>query len=792
MHLPEYVEIQQFIPTKLLFVFWYNEFIYRITERSIFMQHIKQLFAHEAVRLPLECLAAFSAGYLLSVGTICGIVSPLAAALAGICTPLYAFFILCGSLLAYIVQGAPSEMTFLLACLVSVSCMRILFYEARRPHVLAILTVISCSAAGVVNDLVFSAQGGLMPLYLLAAMLIGLAAFFLSDAWNAYAANRRILLDTGKSFTFSIVYLLAIAALCGLDLPFCNPGRIAGIFITLLAARQFRQGGGTLLGALSACAAVLCNVKLGMPLLFLPVTAMLAGFLSHLPNAIFIPVFFLMQTLGSIVFDSSMELVKVLLELVISCFLYALCSRAPLYRILMFHSEKPVNGQCVMQREQFLSHSIGDLREEAAEIMQRLRPEKNVDAVAHAKERLCTGCKNENYCWQDRRDMTEDAFRQLLHFPAANPGPEAMAGCVRRGTMAECFRECGRNIALEKSRCVHLSQSRNVMLEYFHLMEEMTTDSARQREVQLCVQETEGLQEILRHCKCEFRSCFVHRLKSGRYAAEIYTSSPLAAEGAVLPLLQELLHVEMCAGVTHRNADAMRYCFYQKPPYSLEFSIRSIHAPGYSRCGDTADAFTDAEGNQYLLLSDGMGSGASASLVSKLAVRAFTRLVCSGMPCATAIRFVNAMLLSETSNEDFATLDVLFLNADSGELQLYKSGASSTLFLHGGQVMKISSPSFPIGIVPQAEPFRKTLSSFAGDRIVMLSDGIHEAEFPFVKELLLRCVPLGEMITQICEKAGIFHAGKADDDITVIAARVLCESQNPSAIPQDSLQAAAS
>ena len=106
--------------------------------------------------------------------------------------------------------------------------------------------------------------------------------------------------------------------------------------------------------------------------------------------------------------------------------------------------------------------------------------------------------------------------------------------------------------------------------------------------------------------------------------------------------------------------------------------------------------------------------------------------------------------------------------------------------------MKISSPSFPIGIVPQAEPFRKTLSSFAGDRIVMLSDGIHEAEFPFVKELLLRCVPLGEMITQICEKAGIFHAGKADDDITVIAARVLCESQNPSAIPQDSLQAAAS
>lgn len=754
------------------------------------MQNIKKLFVHEAVRLPLECLAAFSGGYLLSVGMICGVVSPLAAALAGICSPLYAFCILLGSLLAFVVQGAPPEMTFLLACLVSVTCMRILFYEARRPHVLAILTVVSCSAAGVVNDLVFSTEGGMMPLYLLAAMLIGLASFFLANAWNAYATNRRILLDAGKSFTFAITYLLAISALCGLDLQFCNPGRVTGIFVTLLAARQFRHSGGTLLGALTACAAVLCSVKLGMPLLFLPVTAMLAGFLCHLPNAIYIPVFFLMQMFSSAVLDSSTELPKVLLELVAACCLYALCSHAPLYRILTFHSEKTVNGQCIMHREQFLSNSIGDLREEASEIMQRLRPEKNMDSVQIARERLCTGCKNETYCWEQRKEITEDAFRELLHFPAANPGPEAMAGCVRRGTMTECFRECSRNIALEQSRCVHLSQSRSVMLEYFHLMEEMTTDSARQRDVQLCVQETEGLQEILRRYKCEFRSCFVHRLKSGRYAAEIYTASPLAAEGALLPFLQDLLHVEMCAAATHKNAEGMRYCFYQKPPYSLQYSIRSVRAPGYSRCGDTADAFTDASGNQYLLLSDGMGSGCAASLVSKLAVRAFIRLVCSGMPSETAIRFVNAMLLSETSNEDFATLDVLRLNADSGELQLYKSGASSTLFMHNNQVMKISSPSFPIGIVPQAEPFRKTLSAFAGDRIVMLSDGIHEAQFPFVKELLLRSMPLGEIITQICDKAGIFHAGKADDDITVIAAMVMCEPQNLVSQQQETVHAA--
>lgn len=738
------------------------------------MRNIKKFMAYEAVRLPLGCIAALGGGYLLSVGTICGTASPLAAALAGICSPVYAFCILLGSLLAYVVQGASSEMRFLLTCLVSLSCMRILFYEARRPHVLAILTTISCSIAGIVSDLVFDSEDGRMPLYILVSLLIGTAAFFLADAWNAFRKCGKIVLDAGKSFTFAITYLLGITALCGLDLYFCNAGRVAGIFITMLAARQFRHSGGTLLGALTACGTVLCSVKLGMPLLFLPVTAMLAGFLSKLPNALFIPVYFLMQTLSSAVLDSSAEFAKVLVELLLSCCLYALFSKAPLYRILTYHTEKPANGQCIAHREQFLSQSISGLREEAAAVMQHLHLTKPVDAVQLARERLCAGCKNEDFCWSQRGEKTEEAFRQLLHNPSANPGPEAMAGCVRRGKILECFRECGQHAALEQSRCVHLSQSRSVMLEYFRLMEEMTTDSARQRELQPCMQETNGLQEILRLCKCEFQSCFVHRLKSGRYAAEIYTRTALAADGSVQALLSELLHVEMCSIPPQENGGGMRYCFYQRPAYCLEYAVRSIHAPGYARCGDTADAFTDAHGNQYLILSDGMGSGSSASLVSKIAVRAFVRLVSSGMPPETAIRLANTMLLSETNTEGFATLDVLRLNADNGELQMYKSGASSTLFLHHGQVMKISAPSFPIGIVPQAEPFRKTVSAFAEDKIIMLSDGIHEAEFPFMKELLLRNMPLTEVITQICEKAGIFHAGKAEDDITVIAARIRC------------------
>ncbi len=117
------------------------------------MRNAKKLLKYEAVRLPLGCIAALGGGYLLSVGTVCGIASPLAAALAGVCAPLYAFCILFGSLLAYTLEGAPTGMAYLLMCLAVIACVRIVFYEVRRPHMLAIHTAVSCTAAGLVTDL---------------------------------------------------------------------------------------------------------------------------------------------------------------------------------------------------------------------------------------------------------------------------------------------------------------------------------------------------------------------------------------------------------------------------------------------------------------------------------------------------------------------------------------------------------------------------------------------------------------------------------------------------------------
>ncbi len=736
------------------------------------MKWLQTIWQRDVVRVPLCCAAAAGGGFLLSIGTVSGVASPLAAAVAGVCPPLYAFAILLGGLVAYTATDMPEGMQFLLICLVAVTCLRILFRDRFRPHGMAIMTAFGCAVGGFTSDLIFH-SGGMLPLYLLAALMTGVAAFFLADAAETLREQRRIAMKPAKSFTFATCYLLMVTALCGVDLSFCNVGRALGTALTLLCARQLRQHGGTLCGALTACGITLCSVKLGMPMLFLPVTAMLMGFLSKLPNALFIPVFFLIQALSSAVLDSSMGLAKVLIELVISCTVYGLCGHVELERFII--TEVPSERGGIIRQERFLSETLHELHEETAAVMRRLTIPEPEDATLRIRCKVCVSCQNHDTCWKQQAEQMHQAFRQLLHTPQRMPS--VLQSCIRRTSLMETASVCAMNNALSQMQRVHMLQNRSITLEYLLLLENMACDAAKRRSESECIAETNVLRQILQRCACAEAACYVRRLRSGRYTAEIYTQQEEFPLNSVMELLSAKLGIGF-GSMLIRQDTGSRICLYQEPPYSLEYEICSVNAPDHVRCGDQADAFTDGKGNQYLVLSDGMGSGSTASLASRIAVRTLRRMICSEMPPETAIRLVNTLLLSETNTENFATLDVLILDADSGELTLYKSGAAATLFCRRGQVQRVASQSFPVGIVPDAMPSRQHLTAYSQDCIVMLSDGIGEAEYPYISQLLRQGISLTDLTRAVCEKAGVFLGGTARDDMTVIAARIC--SQIPS------------
>ena len=730
---------------------------------------IKKLIKTEWVQVPVCCMLAVGGGYLLSVGTVSGIVSPLAAAVSGICSPLYIFCILLGSLLSYCVQGAPEEMQFLLTCLTAVLCIRIFFYDNYKPWISGILTAVTCIGAGMILDFFLQDRSGKLPLYILESFMTGTAAFFLSDAVQNLKENQKIRLSTGKSFTYAICYLLLITALCGIDFEFCNLGRIAGMTVTLLAARQFRQSAGTLCGALTACGVVLCSVSLGMPLLFLPVTAMLAGFLSQIPNAFYIPVFFIMQICSSAVLDSSIGIVRILSELVISCTLYAIFCRTEFRKFISVPAAAPAGQRQIIQQEIFLSQALQELREESSAVMRHLTLNPPPDPVRQVREEICQTCRYCHKCWKLQQEQTEQAFGQLLHTPSVLP--EILESCPERKHISDKMHVCSQRRTVREMQNIHLLQNRDMMLESLRLLEHMTADSARRRNLQFCDTETAMLKAILLRCAVRYETCFVYRLRSGRFAAEIYSDQ----EEFPLATVQELFSRQTekdfrTFPVVQKTLT--RYCFYEIQVWSVVYAVGSQNAPAYERCGDNADAFTDSAGNQYLVISDGMGSGSSASLASRIAVRTFRNLVSCEMSVESALRLLNALLMTETNTENFAAIDILFLNADTGEILFYKSGSAAALFYHNSEMQQVTAQSFPLGMIPDAPPSKTKLSAQDGDRILLLSDGISEAEYPYIRQLLSQNPAPGQLTDSIFEKAAVFHGGTVRDDMTVISAQV--------------------
>jgi stage II sporulation protein E len=139
----------------------------------------------------------------------------------------------------------------------------------------------------------------------------------------------------------------------------------------------------------------------------------------------------------------------------------------------------------------------------------------------------------------------------------------------------------------------------------------------------------------------------------------------------------------------------------------------------------------------------------------------------------SAVRVVNSVMVTKSREESFATLDALIFNPDSCRVLSVKSGAAPTIIRKGGDVVKLSSTVFPIGIIEEAELYETEHKLSEGDMIIMFSDGITENAYLFIKELLLGGSDVREIVREIAVKADVFNPNVRSDDVTVIGVKIV-------------------
>jgi len=142
--------------------------------------------------------------------------------------------------------------------------------------------------------------------------------------------------------------------------------------------------------------------------------------------------------------------------------------------------------------------------------------------------------------------------------------------------------------------------------------------------------------------------------------------------------------------------------------------------------GDFFDAVNTDDG-LAVVLADVAGKGVSAALLaSTLQGMVYSQLV-AGTPLTEIMGSANRYLTSKRIGEKYATVIIARLRHD-GDLEYVNCGHVPPLLVCGGEVIRPSHGNLPVGLLPDATYASDRYSLHSGDRLVLVTDGVTEAE----------------------------------------------------------------
>ena len=227
-----------------------------------------------------------------------------------------------------------------------------------------------------------------------------------------------------------------------------------------------------------------------------------------------------------------------------------------------------------------------------------------------------------------------------------------------------------------------------------------------------------------------------------------------------------------------RNAATFR--FVEEGKYRMVYGMACSPREGEPISGDTCTVQTGLPGQVIMSLSDGMGSGRSASEDSEKVIELTQRLLETGFSARSALKLVNTVLLLAGTEQNPATIDLCCIDLGTGVLEAMKLGAVPTFILGREGVEFLEAGGLPMGIVQNAEPVLMSRKMWDGEKIIMISDGILEAmPGEHKEETFMEFISnlSGGNPQELAEQILAFASGLSDggvvDDCTVLVGTVL-------------------
>lgn len=209
-----------------------------------------------------------------------------------------------------------------------------------------------------------------------------------------------------------------------------------------------------------------------------------------------------------------------------------------------------------------------------------------------------------------------------------------------------------------------------------------------------------------------------------------------------------------------------------------EYAIGAQLEPAYAIHGDNFDWATTSE-TLTLSVTNGMGEGIQASLLTNLAVNALRNARRAGIGIADQAALADQALYAQHRGDEYVSTLLLCFELATGRVQVVDAGSPQLWRQRGKSVERVYfEAQFPLGMFEETEYVAQEFVALPGDRLIFVSDGVYSAatevgEAYGERKLALAIqaaglLPAAAVPRAILQELASYLDADADDDALVV------------------------
>jgi stage II sporulation protein E len=759
----------------------------------------------EAVSAPAKAVAKqlvyFTLGLLCARGLVFGKYAPfgVAAVAAFPYSALWSTILGCAA--GYLLPSAATVPVHYIAGILAAAAIRWTLNDLIKlkmhPGFAPITAFLPVMATGMAIIFVNGSTSATVAMYVAESLLAAGVAYFFSRTSTIVESGRKVGEMSAQELTCAAMTVgVILLSLSNLNIGPVSLGRVLAIIVILLAAHYGGVSGGSVAGIAAGIVFSLSTSGLNYLSGAYALGGLMAGVFSPVGRLASVAAFILSNAVASLQVGNQTAVIDGLYEVMIATVLYMLLPAkigSPLVGMFSRTDDTArTDGlrRSVIMKLDYAAKALGSVSESVEEVSKKLSiacaPDIN-GVYKKAIDEVCCNCGLKVYCWERNYNDSMNAFNDLTEnlrnkgsVDRSDFSAQFATHCSRVNSIISSVNTNYNEFMIRDAAESRAQQVRNVVADQFITTSNMLEDMAGELELyeRFDFASAQKISEVMRNAGILAIDVSCRTDRFDRMSVEII-ASPI--EGSRLNRAELTNEISRACGRVFQQPcisyvkGKCRLQMSELPLYRVQTGCAQHSCSNAQLCGDSWECFSDGNGRQIAIISDGMGTGGRAAVDGAMASGIMSRLIKAGIGFDAALKIVNSALLVKSGDESLATIDLAALDLFSGNSEFMKAGAPISILRKSGRAVRVDAPSLPVGILNDTNFTKSSDSLEDGDLLVLLSDGALASGDEWICDEVEKWkgqVPQ-ELAEYIVAQAIVRRSDGHDDDITALVMKVM-------------------